>query len=193
MKTHPLALVAALALTPACATLGTQPLHLPPRTAPLEHRVAAYREHLAMPHMGFAGWGMRLGDGEILPVDTARTFLANAPEADAVMRDHDRRNVIGWSLIGGGLALRLGSLAVLPFALDRDDPSSVPVLPFALITLGAGASIPGTFLLAGAQRRIPMAAEEYNRWLWRALALPRAGDLGAPPVTSTTPTPWSTP
>jgi hypothetical protein len=196
MNTFTRALVCALAITSSCAAVAPRPLSLPPRSAPLEQRVATYRARAAMPHMAFSGWATRIGDGPVLPLDEARPVLANAAEAEAILHTRDNQLVLGWSLFGVGTAVMLSSLVVLPSTIDTRDRGEFPVLPFALIGLGAAIALPSAIILGGAQRNIPPATEAYNRWLWDALDLPRNapdGRLPAPTPHPATSAPWQGP
>ncbi len=197
MKTATMALGWALAMTQACATIAPQPLRLPPRSAPVEHRAAAYRAHAAMPHLAFSGWAMRLGDEPVAPLNEVRPFLANSREAEEILHARDNQMALAWGLTGAGLALVLSSLIALPLGLDRDDPSSVTTVPLTLLALGAALSVPATFVMSAAQRRLPPAAEAYNRWLWDELDLPRAAPdgrvVGPTPHPALSPTPWAQP
>jgi hypothetical protein len=157
----------------ACATVPPRPLALPPPAAPLEERVVAYQEHAAMPHLTFGGWAMRVGEGAVAELDDARPTLANAPEAEAILHDRDTQHALGIGLMIGGTAVAVGAALLPLFTLDDRDFSLT--LPLSLITLGLGAEIAGVFIEAAAQRKVPVAAEAYNRWLWGALDLPRAG------------------
>ena len=129
LKTATMALGWALAMTQACATVHPQPLVLPPRSAPVEHRVAAYRSHAAMPHLAFSGWAMHLGEGPVAPLNEVRPFLANSPEAEEILHERDNQMALAWGLTGVGLALILSSLVAIPLGIDRDDPSGVTTVP----------------------------------------------------------------
>lgn len=196
MNTVPLAVACALAVSSGCAAVAPRPLALPPRSAPLEQRVAVYRARAAMPHMAFSGWAARIGDGPVLPLDEARPVLANAAEAEAILHSRDNQLLLGWSLFGAGTAVMLSSLAVLPSAIDTRDRGEFPVLPFALVGLGEALALPSAIILGGAQRNIPPATEAYNRWLWDALDLPRSasdGRVPAPTPHPAAPAPWQGP
>lgn len=192
------ALAWALVMTQACAAVRPQPLRLPPRTAPLEHRVAAYRAHAAMPHIALTvgGWAMRMGDEDVSSIDEVRPFLANSPAAEEQLHERDNQNAISWALLGTSLAMLLGSLVTIPFAIDRDGPVGGITLPLTLIGVSTALSVPAAFVAAAAQRRVPPAAEAYNRWLWNELDLPRAAPDGrllgpTPHPAPASPTPWS--
>ncbi len=178
----------AFGLVQACATVAPSRLSLPPREAPLEERVAAYRAHAAMPHIALSGWAFRVGDGAVRDLDVARPVLANAAQAEAIFQERDARRAAGWGLLAGGLAATLGALIALPFLLDgRDD--ALP-LPLALVALGGGAEAAGALLLGAGERKVPFAAEAYNRWLWDELALPVGG---RPTQRTPHPAPWRVP
>lgn len=179
-----------LVLAQGCVAAVPLPLGLPPRGAPLEERVAAYHGRAAMPHFGMNGWEMRLGEGPVEDLSLARAFLANAPEAEAELHGRDRQLALAWGLLGAGLAVILSSLIVLPLSLDGSRGDTVPTLPFMLIGLGTALSIPPAFILGSAQRRVPVAAEAYNRWLWRSLDLP-VGGAGRAARPALSPAPWS--
>ncbi len=196
MKTATMALGWALAMTLGCATVPPQPLNLPPRNAPIEHRIAAYRGHAAMPHVTFSGWAMRLGDEELAQLGEVRPFLANAPEAEEQMHARDNQMAIGWTLFGVGMASMLSAVAVVPAYSDRGGSVSGEVtLPLTLLLLGAGLAVPAAFVMNAAQRRVPPAAEAYNRWLWNELDLPRAAPdgrvVGPTPHPALSPSPWA--
>ncbi|MFO0602151.1 MAG: hypothetical protein U0324_03200 [Polyangiales bacterium] len=163
----------AFGLVQACATVAPARLSLPPREAPLEERVAAYRAHAAMPHVGFSGWAFRVGDGAVRDLDEARPLLANAAQAEAIFQERDARRAAGWGLVAGGLATTLGALIALPILLDARDDALTPTL--SVMALGGGAEVVGALLLSAGERKVPFAAEAYNRWLWDALALPVGG------------------
>lgn len=71
----------ALALVASCAPLERIPRNLPPRDAPLDVRVAAYRARAAPPQQTlWQGTVVRVGDAaEPVPLYEARRVLANAP------------------------------------------------------------------------------------------------------------------
>lgn len=197
MKTAAASTLCALLLAQGCARVTPRPLSLPPRDAPVERRVATYRARAAMPHMGFAGWGLRVGDGPVRTVDDARPILANAAEAEEVFHTRDNQLALGWTLFGVGSALMLSSIVTVPYAIDARDGREALVLPLTLVGLGAAVALPSAVLLGGAQRSVPTAAEAYNRWLWDELDLPRlAPDEGVAPPRSPSPhppPPWQAP
>lgn len=183
------ALACALLVTSACARVQPQPLRLPPRDAPIERRVVAYRQHAAMPHVGMSGWAMRLGNGPVGDLSDDRPYLANAREAEEVLHARDNQLALGWGFMGAGMATVLISLAVTVISvlsIDTDrfatDPQPTSLIPMMFTMGGTLIMLPGTFIIADAQRRVPSAVEAYNRWLWRELALPQdAPDRPASP------------
>lgn len=199
MKPAIVSTLCALTLAQGCARVTPRPLSLPPREAPLAQRAATYRARAAMPNMGFAGWGLRVGDGAVRAVDDARPILANAAEAEEILHTRDNQLALGWTLFGVGTAVILSSIATLPYTLDARDTRGAVVLPLTLVGLGAAIALPSAVLLGSAQRSVPTAAEAYNRWLWDELDLPRlAPDGSVSPSRSSAPTPhpatpWQTP
>lgn len=82
-----------LALAAACGPIVRIPVNLPPRDAPMEVRVAAYRAHAAdlQPSL-WQGSRVRLGDArETIALRDAREVIENAPEAEAILAARDRR------------------------------------------------------------------------------------------------------
>jgi len=190
----PLVLLAA-----ACAPVARVPLALPPREAPLEVRAAAYRANMGAVHNSlWRSWQVQFGDDPTeRPFRDARPVLENAPEAARVLRERDQQMRLGWGLFGGGVGLTLGGLAMLPLAIDarERDTDRAEVLAPALVSLaGVILMSVSTFILGAAEPRVTYAVDAYNRWLWDALALPRARALS--PALSATPSglvPWPAP
>ncbi len=199
MKSATLSTLCALTLAQGCARVTPRPLSLPPREASIAQRAATYRARAAMPHMGFAGWGLRVGDTPVRAVDDARPILANAAEAEEILHTRDNQLALGWTLFGVGTAVMLSSIATIPYMIDARDTRGGVVLPLTLVGLGAAIALPSAVILGSAQRSIPTAAEAYNRWLWDELDLPRFapdGSLAPTRVSAPTPhpaTPWQTP
>lgn len=156
----------------------TRPVHLPPPDAPIETRVVAYRSLAAMPHRNFNGWRMRAGDGaEVGDVNDARAVMQNSPESARVFEDYDSTRRTGFWLMGGGIVATLGAptilLATTNFRRSGGDPDTLSLAALSLTTLvGAVVMVVGAFIVGGTEHYVPEAAEAYNRWLWRRLALP---------------------
>lgn len=186
-------------LLAACAPVARVPIALPPREAPLEVRAATYRAHMGSVHNSlWRSWQVQFGDEPAeRSLRDARPILENAPAASRVLRERDRQMSLGWGLFGGGVALTLGGLAMLPLAIADRDTLDDRVSPFApaLVSLaGVVLMSVSTFILGAAEPRVTHAVDAYNRWLWDALTLPRAGALS--PSLTATPTglaPWQAP
>jgi hypothetical protein len=133
----------------------------------------AYHQHVAMPHGGWDGWALRMGDGPVRELAHDRPYLANAPEAEDGLHARDNRRALAWTLIGAGLGTALISLLILGIS-QSSDPSGFSVVPLAGVLSGALLTVPGVCVQADAEQRVPPAVEAYNRWLWRELDLPRA-------------------
>lgn len=173
-----------------CGAIPRAPLSLPPRDAPLEARVATYRARMASTHRGlWRPWEVQFGDdaGEV-PLRDARATLENAPRAEEIFRERDNQFTIGGALIGVGTALVLGGAVATPFSV-RDD-GITPAIPVTLMLGGLIASTIGAFMLGSAEYQVTYGVDAYNRWLWDALALPRAGTAGGPVAPLQSPAPW---
>lgn len=185
-----------LLLATSCAGAQREVLHLPPPNAPLELRVAAYRAGSATIRASlWRSWRVQVGDE---PADrelrAARPLLENSPEASQILHERDQQSAIGWGLLGGGTALALGGAALLPLSISDGSRDTVsPLVPALVSVAGIAMLLVGTFIGGAAEPRVTNAVESYNRWLWDALALPRAlrTPHPAPPVTGLAP--WSAP
>lgn len=181
------ALSFALTLTSACARVQPRPLGLPPPGASLERRIVAYRQRAAMPHMGMNGWDLRVGQGVVGDLSADRPYLANSAEAEDILHERDSQLALGWTILGVSLATVLGSLAFMLASLGSSDPDRFSVTPAYVALGGSVLMLPGTLIMANAQRRVPPAVEAYNRWLWRALELPTDAPPDAVPAAASWP------
>jgi len=174
------ALTCALGMASGCARVQPLPLQLPSRDAPIEQRIVAYRRYAAMPHVGMNGWAMRIGNGPVGSLTEDRPYLANAREAEDALHARDNQLSLGWAFMGTGLAVTVVSLVVGLVSLRSigTDHEPISLVPSAVAMGGTLIALPGAFIIGDAQRRVPPAAEAYNRWLWRALTLPN--DVPAP-------------
>lgn len=183
-------------MTASCATVQREVLHLPPQSAPLELRVAAYRAGSATIRASlWRSWRVQVGDE---PADrelrAARSLLENSPEASQILHDRDQQSAIGWGLLGGGTALALGGVALLPLSFSDGSRDTVsPLVPTLVSISGVVMLAVSTFILGAAEPRVTNAVESYNRWLWDALALPRALRTPHPAPNATGLAPWSAP
>jgi hypothetical protein len=198
----------ALALTAACATTPRTPLRLPGPDAPLEVRAMTYRANMASVHNTLWRTGqVRVGDDPVeRPFQEMRPVFENAPEAAELLRGREQQLRAGWGLFGGGIAIALGGAALLPLTVDRipRDERISPLVPSLVSLAGVAMLAVGSFVIAGAESRVTYAVDAYNRWLWDALTLPRAGRAVEPlrPMPATSPlisppsmgaAPWSAP
>lgn len=170
--------VVLLAQVGCAIPLGT-PLRLPPASAPIELRAAVYRQNMAAMRASlWRGWRVRVGDARSdLPLREARPLLENSPEASRVLRERDRRSILGWTLSGSGLAAMVGGSVAFGLVLrsdGRDDERVSPMIPLLVAVAGVALLSAGTLTVGAADAQIPLAVDEYNRWLWDALRLPRA-------------------
>jgi hypothetical protein len=183
-------------VTTSCATVPREVLHLPAPNAPLELRVAAYRAGSATIRASlWRSWRVQVGDE---PADrelrAARPLLENSPEASQILHERDQQSAVGWGLFGGGTALALGGAALLPLSFSDGSRDTVsPLVPTLVSLTGVVMLAVSTFILGAAEPRVTNAVESYNRWLWDALALPRALRTPHPAPPATGLAPWSAP
>jgi hypothetical protein len=173
-----------LALAAACGPIVRIPVNLPPRDAPMEVRVAAYRAHAAdLQGSLWQGSRVRLGDArETIALRDAREVIENAPEAEAILAARDRRSTFAMGLSSGGAAVVLTCFSLAtwgPMAESRDG-SFLAVSITGVV--GALAMVVGTLIGFSAEADGTRAVGAYNRWLWDALALPRAQDPAVSPA-----------
>jgi hypothetical protein len=74
---------------------------------------------------------------------------------------------------------------------SRDTVS--PFVPLLTSVTGLAMVVVGTLIAGAAEPRVTNAVESYNRWLWDALALPRALRTPHPAPPATGLAPWSAP
>ncbi|MFO0630529.1 MAG: hypothetical protein U0325_33565 [Polyangiales bacterium] len=183
-------------VTTSCATAQREALHLPPPNAPLELRVAAYRAGSATIRASlWRSWRVQVGDE---PADrelrAARPLLENSPEASQILHERDQQSAIGWGLLGGGTALTLGGVALLPLSISDGSRDRVsPLVPALVSASGLVMLMVSVFINGAAEPRVTYAVESYNRWLWDALALPRALRTPHPAPPAPGLAPWAAP
>lgn len=183
-------------LATSCAGVQREVLHLPAPNAPLELRVAAYRAGSATVRASlWRSWRVQVGDE---PADRAlreaRPVLENSPEASRILHERDQQSALGWGLLGGGTALALGGAALFPLSISDGSRDTVsPLVPLLTSVTGLVMVVVGTLIAGAAEPRVTNAVESYNRWLWDALALPRALRTPHPAPPATGLAPWSAP
>ncbi len=161
--------------------------NLPPPSAPLEARVAAYDALSASSDQSlWVGHTMHRGRSiEDLSPSEARPWLSASPEAAELMNERAILEAVGITGIVLGAVGYLSALVAIPYSTSSAD--TFPAAPAAALTVGLLATLAGALVLGIAETRAPRAVIAYNHWLWSQLRLPLGigpGVVGMPGTTN---------